>query len=235
LRVLGTGFVQLPTLGTPLAGSGLFRLSASRDFALGPEATHLPTISLFARLLSLDKSQAKATDGRIDLDVFSTFKADHQVGLSLADTFTYRPWLDTIWSGQLQVVTNQDFNPLQPDHITLQFEWKQLLGALQLHSAYRFGYFLADDDRRRSIDRHTLIFEAHWEHWRSAQQRFEVRLQTRYDLRTGDLGLLFDLVWHTGAGRGYRDFRPGVIDFHRLRQYRIPKGRSNRLTYVETR
>ena len=234
LRVLGTGFVQLPTLGTPLAGSGLFRLSASRDFALGPEATHLPTISLFARLLSLDKSQAKAADGRIDLDVFSTFKADHQVGLSLADTFTYRPWLDTIWSGQLQVVTNQDFNPLQPDHITLQLEWKQLLGALQLHSAYRFGYFLADDDRRRSIDRHTLLFEAHWEHWRSSQQRFEVRLQTRYDLRTGDLGLLFDFIWHTGAGRGYRDFRPGVINFHRLRQYRIPKGRSNRLTYVET-
>jgi hypothetical protein len=233
LRVSGTGFVQLPTQGTDLAGSGIFRLAASRGFALGPKATHRPSISLFARLLSLDNAQARAAGGRIDLDVFSTYKADHRAGLSLADTFTYRPWLDTIWSGELDVVTNQDFNPLQPDHITLRLEWKQLLGPLQFHAAYRFGYFLADEDRSQSIDRHTLILEARWEHWRPSRQRFEVQLQTRYDLRSGDLGLLLSFSWHTGAGRAYRDFRPGVINFRRLRQYRIPKGKTNRVKYVE--
>jgi hypothetical protein len=234
LRVSGTGFVQFPTQGTDLAGSGLFRLAASHDFTLSSEAAHLPSISLFARLLSLDKSHARAVDGRIDLDVFSPYKADHRVGLSLADTFTYRPWLDTIWSGELEVVTNENFNPLQPDHITLQLEWKQLLGPLQLQSAYRFGYFLADADRSQAIDRHTLIIEANWEHWRPSQQRFEVQLQMRYELLSGDVDLLLDFSWHTGVGRAYRDFRPGVTNFRRLRQYRIPKGQLNRLTYAET-
>jgi hypothetical protein len=233
LRVSGAGFVQLPTQGTDLAGSAIVRLSASHGFALGSEAAHLPTISLFARLLSLDKSQARTSQGRIDLDVFSTYKADHRMGLSLADTFTYQPWLDTIWSGELNVVTNEDFNPLQPDHLTLQLEWKQLLGPLQLHSAYRFGYFLADEDRSQAIDRHTLILEVYWEHWRPSRQRFEVQLQMRYDVQSADLGVLLDFSWHTGAGRAYRDFRPGVMNFRRLRQYRIPKGQTNRLKYAE--
>jgi hypothetical protein len=155
------------------------------------------------------------------------------MGLSLADTFTYQPWLDTIWSGELNVVTNEDFNPLQPDHLTLQLEWKQLLGPLQLHSTYRFGYFLADEDRSQAIDRHTLILEVYWEHWRPSRQRFEVQLQMRYDLQSADLGVLLDFSWHTGAGRAYRDFRPGVMNFRRLRQYRIPKGQTNRLKYAE--
>jgi hypothetical protein len=234
LRVSATGFVQLPTRGTDLAGSGIFRLSASRGFDLGSEAAHLPTLSIFARLLSLDESQARASDGRIDLDIFSTFKADHRVGLNLSDTFTYRPWLDTIWSSAFDVVTNEDFNLLKPDHMTLQLEWKQLLGALQLNSAYRFGYFLADDDRRYPIDRHTLIMEAQWEYWRPSQQRMEIQLQMRYDIREGDFGFLLGFSWHMGPGRAYRDFRPGSIHFRRLRQYRIPTKQTNRLIYVET-
>ena len=94
---------------------------------------------------------------------------------------------------------------------------------------------MADDDRRQSTDRHALIVEARWEHWRPSQQRFEVQLRTRYDLRSGDLGFLLGFAWHTGVGRAYRDFRPGTIPFRRLRQYRIPHKRINRLNYVETR
>ncbi len=76
------------------------------------------------------------------------------------------------------------------------------------------------------------MLEARWEHWRPLRQRLEIRLRTRYDLRSGDLGLLLGFSWHTGAGRAYRDFRPGAIPFRRLRQYRIPKRRTNRLKYV---
>ena len=234
LRASGVIFTQLPALDTKLAAASLFRLAASRRFDLGPGLSHLPSMSFFARLLSLDDERAREVNGRIDLDVFSSFKADHRHGLNLADTFTYQPWLDTTWLGTLNVVTNQDFNPLQPDHLTFQLEWRQLLGSLQLNSAYRFGYFFADDDRRQAIDRHTLILEANWEHWRPSRQRFEVEWRVRYDLRSGDMSFLLGFSWHTGAGRAYRDFRPGTIPFRRLRQYRMPQRRRNRLTYVET-
>ena len=235
LRVSGAMFAQLPALDTDGAASGLFRLAASRRFDLGSRASHLPSMSLLARLLSLDTSQARKITGRIDLDVYSAFKADHRIGLNLTDTFAYQPWLDTAWLGTLNVVTNQDFNPLQPDHLTFQLEWRQLLGPLQLHSAYRFGYFFADDDRRQAIDRHTLILEANWEHWRPSRRRFEVGGHLRYDLRSGDMSFLLGVSWDASAGRAYRDFRPGAIPFRRLRQYRIPQGRRNRLSYVETR
>lgn len=234
LRLSGTGFLQLPIKGTDLAASGTLRGSASYGFSLGPKATHRPSISIFGRLLSLDNAKARANTGRIDLDVFSAFKADHRVGLSIAETVTYRPWLDTIWSGKINVATNPDFNLLQPDRVTLRLEWKQLIGPLQLHTAYRFGYFLADDDRRTSLDRHTLILDARWEHWRPSRQRFDVRLRARYDLRSGDLGFLLGVSWHTGTSRAYRDFRPGTIHFRRLRQYRIPSERKNRLRHAET-
>ena len=90
LRLSGTGFMQLPTQGTDLAASGTLRLAASRSFDLGPQATHLPSWSLLARWLSLDASRAEASEGRIDLDVFSEFKADHRAGLILSDTFFYQ-------------------------------------------------------------------------------------------------------------------------------------------------
>lgn len=234
LRLSGTSFLQLPLQDTDLAASGTLRGTTSYGFSLGPKARHRPSIGVFGRLLSLDKSQARDSDGRIDLDVFSDFKADHRAGLSFTETFTYRPWLDTIWLGKLSVVTNQDFNPLQPDHMTLRLAWKQLIGPLQLHAAYRFGYFFADDDRNQSLDRHTLILDTRWEHWRPSRQRFDVQLRARYDLRSGDLGIRLGITWHTGPSRAYRDFRPGAINFRRLRQYRIPRARKNRLKYVET-
>lgn len=234
LRLSGTGFLQLPLEGTNLSASGTLRTAASYGFSLGPKATHRPSIAMFGRLLSLDKSEARGSDGRIDLDVFSAFKADHRVELSFAETFTYRPWLDTIWLGKINVVTNQDLNPLQPDRMTLRLEWKQLVGPLQIHSAYRFGYFFADDDRSRSLDRHTLILNARWEHWRPSRHRFDIQLRARYDLRSGDLGVLLGITWHTSPSRAYRDLRPGTINFRRLRQYRIPRERKNRLKHVET-
>ncbi len=227
------GFVQLPLQGTDLEASGTVRGTVWQRWTLGPKATHRPAISVFGRLLSLNALSADDS-GRVDQDVFTPFKSDHRAGIDVADTLTHRPWLDTLWSGQLALASNEDFNLAQPDRLHVRLQWNQLLGALQVRTGYRFSRFFADDDRRAGRNRHTLTIETRWEHWRPSQQRFEVHARLQQDLISGDIDFLLGVSWHTSAGRGYRDFRPGAVHFRDLRVHRLPSQRNNRLDYAET-
>ncbi|MDH3598739.1 MAG: hypothetical protein OEU26_03755, partial [Candidatus Tectomicrobia bacterium] len=233
LGLSGKAFVQLPAWDSDLAASAIIEGSAAQRFALGTKAFHLPSLALFGRVLSMDRASEDAS-GRVDQDVFTPFKADHRAGLKLAESLIYRPWLDTLWSGKLTLTTNEDLDIFQPDRLTLRLQWKQLVGALQINTAYRYAHFFADDNRDSAKDRHTLYLDTRWELWRpTGQHRLEVRLRLRYDPVSNDLGVLLGVAWHMGTGRGYRDFRPGSIDFRDVRQRRIPQVFNNRLYDAE--
>ena len=233
LGLSGKAFVQLPAWDSDTAASATLQASAAQRFDIGTKVFHLPSLALFGRVLSMDNASENAS-GRVDQDVFTPYKADHRAGLTLAERITYRPWLDTLWSARLALTTNEDLDIFAPDRLTLRLQWKQLVGAFQINTAYRYAHFFADDDRDSAKDRHTLYLDTRWEHWRPAgQHRLEVRLRLRYDPVSSDLGVLLGVAWHMGSGRGYRDFRPGSIDFRDVRQHRIPQVFNNRLYDAE--
>jgi len=125
-RLDGRVFAQQP--GGQVDGtewSAGVRAQASRAFMLTDDIRHRPYVRLFARHLSLD-GQAVASAGRVDQDIFTRYKADHRYGFSVGDTFNYRPWADTQWYGGPSMISNEDFDPFDPDYVQARAGWKQL-------------------------------------------------------------------------------------------------------------
>jgi hypothetical protein len=209
---------------------GYLKGSLSHRQPLNDKTVNIPSLSLFGRLLSRDEAPDEYA-ARVDNDVYSDYKADHRYGLTLADQIRYRPWLDTLWTARAALTSNE--NLLKPDYLSLKPQWKQMLGNGQIDLGYRFIHYWADDDRRKSVNRHFLHLNLNWATWQKNQNRWELGAKLQYDLDNQEiLGMLY-LSWHGGEGRAYRDFMPGEIDFLNLRKRRIPLGENNEIIRFE--
>ncbi|HEW97645.1 MAG: hypothetical protein DRR00_17600 [Candidatus Parabeggiatoa sp. nov. 3] len=205
---------------------GFLKPTLSQRWPLGDKTVTIPSVSLFGRLLSRDDSPDEYA-ARVDNDVYSDYKAEHRYGLTLADQIRHRPWLDTLWIGRAGITSNE--NLLDPDYLSLKAQWKQMLGDGQLNLGYRFTHYWADDDRRKSVNRHFLLLDLNWNMWQQNQTRWELGAKLQQDLDNDELlGMLY-ISWHGGEGRAYRDFMPGEIDFLNLRKRRIPYGENNEI------
>jgi len=227
LSVAGSAYLQ-QLRGNGLEWHGFAKGSLSQRWLLGEKTVNLPSVSLFGRLISrYDLPDDYHYAARLDNDVYSDYKADHRYGLSIADQLTYRPWLDTLWTGRLALTSNEKF--YEPDYLSLKGVWKQMLGQGQLDLGYRFTHYWADDDRSRSYNRHFLLLDLNWNFWRSNKTRWELGAKLQQDLDNHELlGMLY-ISWHGGNGRAYRDFMPGEIDFLRLRKWHMPQEENNEI------
>ncbi len=233
LGAQGEVFAQWPS-GDPIVPSGPLEWSykveagASRQVPFSLNAFMLPSVRVFGRHLSLsDKS--RFDPGDLDQDVFSEFKYDHRYGLKLSDTFTYRPWIDTQWRMRASVTTNEDFNVFRPDSVRYSVDWGQYLAGFQIDVGYQLTYFFDDSDRSNSRTRHSVSLQATHDVWSNVEHRLEIGGVFRQDFpEDRSTGMVF-LAIHFGKGRGYRDFRPGEVDFVGLRERRIPDRGLNRL------
>jgi hypothetical protein len=222
LQLEGSMYLQQPqgdSLDDTLEWAGLLRGSVAQRRDLSLKTFHLPSLSLFGRALSMQRN-THYKSGHVDQDIFTPYKADHQTGLEIADTFTHRPWLDTLWSTRISLVSNEDYNVFQPDHVGVRFGWQQLLGDVQVGTTYRLTQFLSDGDRDSTFRRNTLAMDVIWERWRFRLQRFELGFRWVHDFEAGDDFGLLAVSWHFGNGRLYRDFRPGEVDFADVRERR---------------
>jgi len=212
--------------------AALLRGSISQKRDIDPKTWHLPEIALFQRKMSLNDAQGY--DGKnLDQDVFTQYKADHRHGLSLGDTLTHRPWLDTLWQVNLSTHSNKDWNVFKPDHITFGAGWKQLLGEFEVNLDYQMNRLFADENRMGTVNRKSIILDVNWQHWRVNQQRFEVGLKLRRDIETSAGSGMLYFSWHFGHGSMYKDFRPGEVDFLDIRQRRIPQEMNNSIKDVD--
>jgi hypothetical protein len=179
-------------------------------------------LSAFARHLTLDGEEARGAE--IDRDVFSPYKDDHPYGAEVAYRLAHRPWRDTRLAGELALTTNPEFNPFDPDHASLELNWRQLVGELVLEADYRLTRYFADDDRATAVNRNRFRLAALWENRTQAGDRYEIGGALGYRPDRPDLtGLLF-LTWHFDRARGYRDFAPGEVQFEDIRSRRLFEG-----------
>ncbi|NOT57940.1 MAG: hypothetical protein HOP18_25330, partial [Deltaproteobacteria bacterium] len=233
LQMSGEGHLQWPGAGRPLSRggpewSGLFRWEVSQLRRLTPTLDHRPSVAVFARALSLRQGR-HYRQGYVDQDIFTNYKADHRAGLTLAESLSYRPWLDGEWTTRLALTSNETMVLEVPDSLMLTSTWKQLLRDTQVDIGYSFRTFFADSDRKATSFRHVLAVDMLQDYW-STDARLEFGLTVRHDIIRGDNTFSLFFTWHLDHGRGYRDFRPGVIDFLNLRRWRATERPTNRET-----
>ena len=228
-RLEADAYLQVPDQGAEFAGS-VKGLLGTR-LTLSPKTALIPTYSLFARYLSVDRGDLgrnrKYFPLQVDQDVFTSYKFEHRAGSNLALELQHRPWLDTLWYVRGSVASNEDLNMFAPDHLGLDLGWSQLLGPVVADLGFRQRFFQADGDRAASSRRDQIILSLSWNLWTLNQHRLEAALGYTHDFsRDTDLGL-FSLSWHGGEGRGLRDFSPGELVFPDLLQRDVPDERNH--------
>jgi hypothetical protein len=165
----------------------------------------------------------------VDQDVFTPYKRDHRYGLGMSESIGYRPWLDTEWWVRGSLTTNEDFNPVDPDHVTGRIGWDQFLDGWVLGLDYRASRFFADDDRDEARTRQAVTFRALRDLWATPTSRIEAGLEIEYDFPEGEVGGVIFIAWHWSRGRVFRDFRPGEVDFSTLRAAGVPFAHCGRI------
>lgn len=235
LQMQGEGYLQWPGGGRPpsqggLEWSGLFRWEVSQVRRLTPTLEHSPSALLFTRAMSLRRRE-QYRPGHVDQDIFTNYKAHHRAGLTLAESISYTPWLDSEWTNRFALTTNETLILDGPDHAQWTSTWKQLLRDTQGDVGYSLRTFFADADRKSTSFRHILAFDLLQDYW-FPESRLAVGLNFRHDLVRNDNTFAVSLTWHLDQGRHYRDFRPDLIDFLSLRRWRAAERPTNRVSPI---
>lgn len=189
-------------------------ISVSNAYYLHPKTRLIPSLSYFARAMSLRNRGIMNSDPifkqKVDMDIFTSYKADHTQGFTPDLLIKHTPWLDTLWTSKVWLATNEN---LSMDNVGTETHWLQLLGNVELDASYRSTFYQADANRNKAATRSYAGLALNWQYWQANQDRLEVGMQYTYDIeRQAHLGML-SLTYHFGEGRGYRDFSPNEINF----------------------
>lgn len=223
---------------------GYLNFSAAHKYTLTPKTAFIPQVSFFARHLSLHGERNPKDPAEIDQDVYTPYKADHTSGMRLSLTAQHKPWLDTLWTGNFGIVSNEigslarsapELLPLSftsLDHLHTEAHWKQLIGSVVADFGYRMNFFQQDNDRfsdgrSGTRTRSQFTLDLNWHHWMPSRQLLEISGQYMYDIQRQSHLAMLSFTLHFGEGRGYRDFQPGEIDFENIRQRPIEHGQNN--------
>lgn len=194
-----------------------------------PKFFHLPSISIFGRILSM-QTNTQFPSWWVDDDVFTKYKAEHKAGIKFGEYFEYKPWLDTIWFSRISAQTNQNLSPIDYDNFKVDAGWKQLLGRFQMDVTYKYSFYFAGENRKNSSDRHILTAELACDRWMISQKRVQLLCKTDFDFDRKDVSGYISLTCFFGEGRGLRDFRPSEADFRDIRKRRVPQIRNNHVS-----
>ncbi|MBT8354161.1 MAG: hypothetical protein KJO60_06545, partial [Desulfofustis sp.] len=204
----------------PVEWSAKMRVSAYQYRQINLKLRHRPMLSVFGRLLSTDDG-GDYQPGSLDQDIYTPYKADHKLGLQLSEYLSYRPWLDTQFNTRAVFALNENFNPLEPDHLRLAAGWHQLLGSYQLSAAYQFTRFFEDGDRPDIIDRNDFTLATLWDPLFDASKWLRFNFKYRFQLETGEHTGMIGLTWYFDGNRAIFHQRPEDDPFNALRRNRV--------------
>lgn len=192
---------------------------------------HTPSASVYARYLSMNNNMYPA--GRVDQDIFTSFKSQHRVGLILTDALTYQPWLDTQFWLRGALNTNEDLNLFRPDHVYMRLGWRQLIGCVDFETTYRITRYFADSNRSQAVTQHLIDLDLVHDVWAFDRHLGESGVYVQHDIirHATTAGVSFTL--YLDNGRGYRDFPPGNIRFRNARRFREAVHANNQLWQVQ--
>jgi hypothetical protein len=216
----GTLYTQRPDSETGSEMAATVRGALSQRFDITPRTALRPGISVFQRWLSMDEKPHSHSE-RVDQDLFTQYKHDHRRGLRLADTLSYRPWLDTLGYGSLGLASNEDLNVFDPDHAVLKLGGKQLLQNWQASAEYQARYYFPDQDRDHNVTRHRYQLALDWLGWRTDKHGWQGGVQLVWDAASNDFSGRLSIAWLDSNARFYRDLRPSEPGFKSLRERQL--------------
>lgn len=210
------------------ATSALLRADGAWRETLGDFWRNSTQFGVFHHLIDGESQREPAAE--VDRDIAGRYKRQHRHGLTLSDRLTFTPFRDSELFGEVGLGSNEDYSPFDPDYLRYGVGARQALGACSVEGDYRLRHFMADEDRARSqaLDYVDLAFDC--DAWtrrastNSAGHRLFARLSAAQELDSGDTGWFLSLGVDFSNGRGYRDFRPGEIDFRALRARGLADG-----------
>jgi len=177
----------------------------SKRFYFTPKISHLSYLSGFAQLLSM-KGTHQHDLAYIDQDIFTPYKLDHQLGVSIGDQLTFQPFLDTQLKMGLSLTTNEDSRIFVPDHIQFNTGWIQYLNPLTAEFQYGLKWYLSDLNRDNNLTRNIFKTIFTWEKWRINTHRLEAQVEISHKIESGQTSGQILFHYHLGKGRYYKDF-----------------------------
>lgn len=195
---------------------------------------HNPSIELFHRTLT-QGSNFDYEPGEVDPDVLSEYSYLHPQGITLSDTVTHNPWLDTQWWASLAVTSDEDWDLSQPEQMNISLGWRQMMGDVQLDLDYSMTHYFAEGAhvwrRPESSRSQDLAARLLWDMHGVRGGRLQWNANFGIGLDDNDYYANFGVTWFFDRGRGYRDFRPRSISFGELRERRLQQGDLNRIEH----
>jgi hypothetical protein len=218
----GAGYLQQPgakldaTEGdTEWSIFGRGRVLHMQEFS--ERARRLFSASLQGRALSLQQNPYQA--GQIDQDIFTTYKREHLWQMTIQETWMYQPTWDSRWRMTPQVVSNQDLNPLRPDHYGILVGFDQAVGPAECSLNYRLSRFLEDEDRAsaywQNLVSTQVLLDIPW-----GRRRSELGVMLNTDIDRKAVSAAITWTWYYDNGRWYRDLLPGEEVFEKWRLQR---------------
>ncbi len=213
--------------------SALARFTGTWRQDLNDEVFHLPKLSIFGRLMSMD-SFGNQSARTVDQDIFTPYKKDHEAGWSLGDTLHYQPWIDGDLYAGGDLKGNETLNAFSLDNLVLKTGYKQLLGPVNLDFNYQYKRYFKDDDRQTSSHRHQLGLDANLNLWMINQDRFSLSTDLNWESQDRSFFGGLTLSWHFSKGQGLHDYRPGEVDFYNELRRRKPAQRIQTVDFITT-
>jgi len=210
--------------------SGQFKARFFQKRTVTTKFYHIPSLSLFGRVLSVDDENQYPGDN-LDRQIFTPYKKNHRAGMELSDYAAFSPWLDTLCYVKGGINSNESSNLLDLDNVKLQAGVKQMLGDFQVSLRYRHARYFTDQDRKSSSTRNLVDVDLAWHHWMPDQQRISMGIDITGDMDNGDYEALFSISWFFSRGRGLKDIRPGELDFYPIHRRKLPRERNNTVRY----
>jgi hypothetical protein len=173
---------------------------------------HAHQLQVFGRYLSEDSPRFV-----VDNDIYSDYQDDHQWGIKLQETLLGRPWLDSLWTTRLSVMSNEDLNPFEPEYLQARVAWHQYWTPWTLSINYRHRTYLSDDDREQLAHRPVLGMQLKYLQGLAQGQLLQWLGRFDADLDRSKFSFMLEVSRHHARGRGLRDFRPQELIFLPLR------------------
>ena len=174
---------------------------------------HAQKLQIFARHISAD-----APSFLTDNDIYSTYQTQHLWGVSLEESVTGRPWLDSFWRIHGRLMSNELENSLDAEYVQAGISWHQYFKPVEFSANYRHRSYLIDDDRDLMVHKPSIGFNLHFWQGVNSTNLLQYTLRLNNDLERNDYAISLELSWDFNGHRTLKDYSPRESVFHRLRQ-----------------
>ena len=209
----------------PSVSSGIVTGRVKFRYSPIPRLTTTSQASLWQRYSDVDTT---TSFDRIDPDVWSEYKENHQNGLSLNQHGAYQVSLDS----EAYVAANMRFNQglSSLDRGSLRVGWRAYLKTASADVQLVRREFAADEHRQRRFGRTDLDIAGDWLLPLAHNSNFRVGARVRYSPDDDKMSWWINLGWFDHRGQQLRDFHPGELRFRQTRDWWASKLSSDKFS-----